>query len=250
MLTHIVRVGWATRARGASVTCLILMLASGPTSGAAAQSISPSAGSTGERLQVRRPNTTLYSRLNSTAPVPESWNYVWASPGIGMERTLSGQRLLSPSGDPPAVKVNGVAATVLGATATAVRFQVPNLGAGFPGGPVEVTVEHSGGSATAPTPLILVTGPPVITGLSTLYIPLGAIATVTVTGNNLAGVDGLCLPGSPRFVPRMAPPTSNDQFQVHLRFPGPMNGPVKAGWGPASSPTCLGNPTPVTLQVW
>ncbi|HWB41920.1 MAG TPA: hypothetical protein VG500_11710 [Gemmatimonadales bacterium] len=211
-------------------------------------------GTRATRIPIARPDpTSTGARLDlvrlDELPAPQSWDYVWASPGIGMERTLSGQRLLAPSGAPPVVKVHGVPATIVNATATAVRFQVPNLGPGFAGGPVQVSVEHSGGSAVAPTPLILVTGPPVITSLSTTFIPLGTITTVTVMGNNLANVDGICLPGTPRFLPRTAPPSSNDRFQVHFQFPGPMDGPVRAAWGPASTPTCMGNPTPVNLQV-
>jgi len=197
---------------------------------------------TGATIQTN-PAPTRYAR--ATAPLPSGLDLPWAKPGD--TRTLSGQRLTDAAGAPPVVRVNGVQAVLVSASATAVAFRVPDPGAGFRGGTLPVTIDHSGGGAAAGG-LIMVTGAPVITSLSTLVLLPGSIVDVTVRGTNLAHVDGLCLPGQPKFVPRKAPPTDNEQFEVHIQFPYYMDGPVMPGFGSAAAPSCLASANPVKVS--
>jgi len=116
-------------------------------------------------------------------------NIVPARGGAGGSVTIYGQNFSSvAAGD--TVMFNGVAATVISASATAIVVQVPN---GVSTGPVSVTV--GGNMVTSGTLDFTVIGLPTITSISPAFGYPGQTETVNVQGTNLTDA-GFALVGA------------------------------------------------------
>jgi len=191
--------------------------------------------------------------ISAYPPLIQSLSAVWGECCENI--AINGKWLSNPVGGKPTVKVNGVQVQVLSTALNTVVFQMPYPANGDPGGPAQVTIEHAGGSAVAPNPLIVVTDNSAITSISPATIAAGVATTVTVTGTNLARARGICLPGaSPTgpFVLRTDQVTNNTQMQVVVQSPA-VSGPVWVAVPPnlqqRQYTICQANPTTVNIAV-
>ncbi len=173
---------------------------------------------------------------------------------------------------PPSVTIGGVSGTLLAADDRGLLVKLPLAPANDPGGPKTVVVQHAGGSANAPTPLTIVTGPSSITSIAPAVVPGRTVSEVTVYGTNLFRAVGICIPGNSMImrragVPRKgtwpAPggqPVANDQMTVELDRPVPATGPIalavpatvpagRRSYNDMSSAVCQPNPTAVNITV-